>query len=616
MVKRLYREKRFLNELFAKGNIADFENGFFSQAEWEVHLIALLDQRLISFKPHRREEMSYRYLRAPSNMDKEDMSEEEEDEHYKKKRSHIDFIVDDYTAVEFRVETMELKRTNEVFGGMTAQDALNSDIAKLRSLRGTKYKTKWVIMIARSVDQIKILETMMRDYGGCWEFKKDKDFVAVLLSVDRGDCSNVLNRYRRGFLSDRIPFIMDPPECRQKLVSNFESKPEANFLSLLKNQKDDILYSLRDRKIWENHAEVLISKIMQCQTSGFSYSKKIRNIEYPGDKTEHVDFFLQAKNRNYAIELEVQVGPTRNLSGKYSVEQALRKEIHKLQNWDKNNEKEARWVVLILESTYDQCNNIVKWVEGRSARCPTEFNQRWIEPTEIGTKDTRDYINPNFEYPQATIWVQTTHQEGVERTPFDALLILVCIEKTVGGGVCTQSEKREAENLPIIDATNTTAPSISMSPSVSMSPSIAPSSGYYQIKSSADDTLCMSLTDRDISKNINLWTCNGHDYQKWIIDDNSFIRNYLDPGKCLEATEDLTSDNKLYLTTCGFPQNATRQLWTISVDNELENQEHQGNVIGIDDACNTIGPRSDLVLGDRDDCAGAEPNHQKFIFYG
>ena len=194
----------------------------------------------------------------------------------------------------------------------------------------------------------------------------------------------------------------------------------------------------------------------------------------------------------------------------------------------------------------------------------------------------------------------------MKRSPQDAVFVLVCIEKTVGDSVHAQTQNRAGPELPVIDLSLTTAQSISLAPSS------APSSGYYQIKSSADNSLCISLTDCDISKNANLRTCNGHDYQKcWIRID------YKNVIKCLEVAQDLTANNNFYLADCGAADTSPRQQWTITVDNELENGEYGDTlVVGIESACSTTIASCALLvlLENKGDCSPSQ-DHQRFVFF-
>ena len=606
---------------------------------------------MVGFNPHKREVYSYKYD-SSLNPEWDVGSELFEDKSVRArpKRKNIDLVLGGNIAVEFKVEQMVTDRhSHEIFSGMTLEDAFHADLDKINFL-DSKYKSKWVVIIVRSLPQIKELENIMRyTPNACWTFLRKDNFVAAI-HEQSGECMGDLRKWKGGFLEHRVSPVLHAPKCHNREVEDFDSQPEESLLTLLKRFKDEFRHSIRDNKSWERQAQVYISKSIQCDAPGFSYGTKIRDINYPNPlnqdlKKKSVDFYFKSRGkqkRKYAMELKVEVGKSRKLSGMYGVGDALDEEIFKLQHWNPDDDTESRLVLLIVDSTHEKCREVMRWMYGRQgvgqgqADCPDDYREKWSTIDYIGSKDVRTHVNTvqnpkGFQYPLATVWALTTHEDydGVGRpTPNDAMFLLVCIER-VEGEACTQKYQHQEEepapddfvetnaptatmipsasNRPSMMPSLSNAPSVSHAPSKTQMPSAAPSvshspseshdPGHYQLINVQDSTLCMSVKDHDVNSDdpIVLAPCDKSKVsQLWIIDDEERISPLLNQYKCIDATETGGTDHPLELNDC---DSGTYQQWEATAGNQLQNKLHSTQFISVSTGTPADGTRLELQTG-------------------
>jgi hypothetical protein len=285
-----------------------------------------------------------------------------------------------------------------------------------------------------------INDTKGKDTKHCWTYHRNGNYFAALLEDPElvGDCSHE-HEIEVGFKD----IDENAPTCEKKdrYFNNFY--PEKVFLNMLnelnEEQDESFRYGLNAGKSWEEYAQVMISKKIQCETNDFTqrYSTVIREQPYfYKSKDLSVDFFVPFSSKQeeqYVIELKVE-GNKEKFASSYTFAEVLsnskgreKMDFGKLKLWRQKKTKEKhlknkKWLVLIMKSTTKKCQDVVNWTYGiNNAHCKdSSWRKDWEEPFHLQTKDLK---GDDF-FKKAVVWVLTSGnaEDGV-------LYVLVCLEK-------------------------------------------------------------------------------------------------------------------------------------------------------------------------------------------
>ena len=460
-------ETKFLKDVLSKENVKSFSYGFFSEADWELHLQTVLQSYFKSRTLNSKREQPFPY-KAPFRLSSSDESDNVvikrayNFEKYTDTRFYwpfsgaVDFEIVEGAkkyAIEFKVETYhEESYGNRVFAGLSAFDAFKSDIMKLK--HGTKaFDQKWSILIARSPKQRNQLQQLLRDLdrdphihdGGlksCWFMHQNEGFVALLHRFSKGNeekCKirkiGLITNLGRKFQNQFV--FMKPSGCRNKFHQFPTDNPEEAFLSIIQTESATFKKALPKGGMkvnaWEKHAQVVISKKLQCDTNNFSYGEKLREHSGFGGNRKKVDLLLK---RKYAIEVKVEV-QANHLEGSKTFNTAMYDEITKMKTWKPSVDGQSRWLFAIMNADTKNCNTVYKWSQDRSSSIAKTCDEwgRLGSPMMIGSKSISNGIRNSF-FTNAYTWVSVSG----DRSDI-VLYVLVCLERRGEPNTCTGADE-------------------------------------------------------------------------------------------------------------------------------------------------------------------------------
>lgn len=444
-------EKTFLMKLLQRNHINEFSYGFYSEADWKQHF-QVVTQRELSKSYDIKRDVYFKYQKA--KLGKKEIrastaatgSNNLTRNKFQSKNlidsdGHIDFVLTLQSkvqvAIEINIETnWKDSSNNAVFGGKDPYQVLKEDIMKLKNQHVDDkniYDRKWSIIIARSMKQRKnlgkIIDMMNADDDlpkNCWFVYEHDGFLAVLHREERNyrECSNQVQRKSKQEKKSPFTKVEKATEQKVKGCENVEhgmtpEDPEIQFLSIIKNDYLQYKKALQRGYNWGKHAQVIISKRLQCDTMDYNYKNRIRKMPYGNGR--NVDLYLEEV---YAIEIKVET-KTQQLEGG-TFENVMIIEIDKLKKW-KPSARQRRWVVAIMDASDANCELIHSWanIERYASTNQTKTKEFRYCPTTwdgaVTNIGTRELVKGDF-FENAVVWTLKT------KRPHNVLFILICLD--------------------------------------------------------------------------------------------------------------------------------------------------------------------------------------------
>ena len=437
------------NVILSDDNVKEFEYGYFSNAQWEEY------SQYVIYKNFNLIDAKTRFGYSAEREVKEHF--QSKDDPLKTYLGRIDLVLRKYaeksqkyqTAIELKVETRKDDDSNaDRFSSTTINAALQGDYKKLEKRFVTKDKEKydkggrWAVVIARSPKEIAKLDKVVKKESyykpktgadeQCFTYYKHKGYAVALVEKKIGKCHDLGSQ----------PYVVSGGDTAvtedwcassDKEKKDFKSDPENSFFQILIDNSPGLkLAPLRGKEssseevAWELPAQVMISKGLQCDTTGITRSTQVREINYPG-LTSILDFLVGFEEIEYAIELKVDVN--NQFGGEFAnFALALKKEADKLKTWKSTDKKKtARWVVGIMRSDGRRCTEIAgQFKKDRKEVCPDLGSGLHL------TRDSSDAF-----YTTETVWTQITSEK--------LLYVLVCYETGSDDNVCEKPVEPSAK---------------------------------------------------------------------------------------------------------------------------------------------------------------------------
>ena len=125
-----------------------------------------------------------------------------------------------------------------------------------------------------------------------------------------------------------------------------------------------------------------------------------------------------------------------------------------------------------------------------------------------------------------------------------------------------------------------------------------------------NNNLCIDVLNGQVNEGqVQLWTCNGTDAQKWYMDPLGRIRSKVDTNKCIVARKPDDQLAKLWVTTCN---DYAWQSFVVESNGSIRN-EYYNQYVGAELGCGGVSEGLRLELQDKFDGDGTCTTQQRWI---